>query len=289
MKLQFLSKTLCCFLIILSVTDIKAQISGKASDGMVKLENPVTVNYIKTRLRKTIPRLILTPSIEAGLRKKIKTDPVVRNYYEAMKMNAEEILSRPLLTRKLTGRRLLSVSREMLYRMNILSMVYRMDKSPVILERINKEIKAVCNFTDWNPSHFLDVAEMSLGVSLAVDWAGSALPKATVELAKNSLIEKGIKPGFQGNTPQWWISSENNWNQVCNGGMIAAAITVADKDPELAAKTISRSLEGIPYALKQYMPLTEYILRGRCTGNTEPASRWLLHPCLKAPLERISV
>jgi len=36
--------------------------------------------------------------------------------------------------------------------------------------------------------------------------------------------------------------------------MIAASIVIADQDPELAAKTISRSLDGIPYALVQYGP-----------------------------------
>ena len=40
--------------------------------------------------------------------------------------------------------------------------------------------------------------------------------------------------------------------------MIAAAIAIAEKDPVLAAKTISRSLEGIPAALKQYAPAGVY-------------------------------
>ena len=152
------------------------------------------------------------------------------------------------------GRRLLAVSREMLYRMNILSMVYRIEKSPAILKRIDDEVKAVCNFSDWNPSHFLDVAEMSLAVAIAVDWVGEELPTATVDLAKTSLIEKGIKPSYPQNGMLGWVKGTNNWNQVCNGGMIAASIVIADKDPELAAKTIRRSLDGMPNALRQYGP-----------------------------------
>jgi hypothetical protein len=138
----------------------------------------------------------------------------------------------------------------MLHRMTVLSMVYRIDKNQDVLKKIDKELIAVCNFTDWNPSHFLDVAEMSLAVSFAVDWTGFALPKTTVEMAKKSLIEKGIIPS----QTRMNYNSTNNWNQVCNGGMIAASITIAEKDPELAAKTISRSLEGMPNALKQYAP-----------------------------------
>jgi hypothetical protein len=178
----------------------------------------------------------------------------VKNYYAAMKLNAAQILKEPLLTREVIGRRLLATSREMLYRMNILAMVYRIDKDPTILKRIDEEINAVSNFSDWNPSHYLDVAEMSMALAIALDWAGDALPAATVDRAKNALIEKGIKPSFPEKGVPGWVNNTNNWNQVCNGGMIAAAIAIADKDPELAAKTISRSLDGMPNALASYGP-----------------------------------
>jgi len=222
-----------------------------------KLENPVTVQYLKTNLRKSTPRLVLTPAIEKTLKSKIKTDPVVKSYYAAMKLSAKEIVTRPVLTRNVVGRRLLGTSREMLSRMTVLSMVYRIDKDPAILKKINDELVAVCNFTDWNPSHFLDVAEMSMAVAFAVDWIGNALPKSTLELAKTTLIKKGLEPSFvKGN--YGWVNGGNNWNQVCNGGMIAAAIAIAEKDPALAAKTISRSLEGMPGALRQYAPSGVY-------------------------------
>lgn len=230
---------------------IKAQTKN---EGIVKLENPITVQYMKTKLKKSAPRLILTPAIEKNLRYQIKSNPLVKNYYEALMLNAADILTKPLLTRTLVGRRLLGTSREELYRMTILSMVYRMEKDPKILKRINDELTAVCNFSDWHPAHFLDVAELSLAVAIGVDWAGNALPKTTVELAKKSLIEKGIKPSFEGNKEPSWVTAPHNWNQVCNGGMIAAAIVTADKDPALAARTISRALNGLPNALKQYGP-----------------------------------
>ncbi|MEX2231106.1 MAG: heparinase II/III family protein [Cyclobacteriaceae bacterium] len=221
----------------------------------VKLENPISVSYIKNKLRKSGPKLVLTPAIEKQLKSKLKSDPMVKNYYAAMKFNADQIMKEPLLTRKMEGRRLLAVSREMLSRMSILGMIYRIEKNPAILRRIDDEVKAVCNFPDWNPSHYLDVAEMSLAIALAVDWAGEALPKATVDIAKTALIEKGIKPSYPAsNSVPGWVNGTNNWNQVCNGGMIAASIVIADRDPALAAKTISRSLDGMSNALKQYGP-----------------------------------
>ncbi len=44
---------------------------------------------------------------------------------------------------------------------------------------------------------FLMLRRCRLAVAIAVDWVGNALPKATLELAKTSLIEKGIKPSYE--------------------------------------------------------------------------------------------
>ncbi|MCF8380390.1 MAG: heparinase II/III-family protein [Bacteroidales bacterium] len=225
---------------------------------MPVLENPITVEYLKQNLQKTHPRLVLNSTIEKQLTEKLISDPVVKNIYAALKLNADEIFNMPLLEHKLEGRRLLGVSREMLRRMDCLGMVYLIEKDQKVLDRINAEVLAVCDFSDWNPSHFLDVAEMSMAVAIALDWTLDKLPASTIESAKTALIEKGIKPSYtEGNTKR--IYGHNNWNQVCNGGMIAASIAIAEKDPELAAKTISRSLEGMPFALVQYMPDGVYV------------------------------
>jgi hypothetical protein len=248
MKTKF--SVLICLLCMAIVSPVFAQEKEPQ-----KLDNPMSVQYLKKNLLKSQPRLVLNSTIEKELKTKLKTDPVTQNLYKAIKANAVEIQEKPLLERKLEGRRLLGVSREMLSRVNSLGMVYRIEKDPGILARINDEVLAVCNFSDWNPSHYLDVAEMSMAVAFALDWTAGKLPKSTIELAKNALIEKGIKPSWpeNGNRPGWAFG-HNNWNQVCNGGMIAASIAIAEKDPELAAKTISRALDGMVYALVQYSP-----------------------------------
>ncbi|MEQ8878468.1 MAG: hypothetical protein RLQ12_02500, partial [Cyclobacteriaceae bacterium] len=224
-------------LIILCCVLFNAE-SLRAADP-VKLENPMTVQYLKSKLRKSSPRLVLNASIERELKKDLKNDPVIKNMFEALRLNAAEIMEQPLLTRNVVGRRLLGTSREMLYRMNTLGMVYRLDPDPKILKRIDDELLAVCAFSDWNPSHYLDVAEMSMAVAFAVDWVGKDLPATTVEKAKTALIELGIMPSYNEEGNVGWINGNNNWNQVCHGGMIAASIVIAEKDPELAAKTIS--------------------------------------------------
>jgi len=240
--------SLLCMLFIVST-------AAADENDIPKLDNPMSVQYLKKKLRKSQPRLVLNSKIEKNLKKRLKSDPVVQNMYEAIKLNANEIMNESYLTRNVVGRRLLGTSREMLYRINMLGMVYRIDKDPKYLDRINNEVLAVCQFSDWNPSHFLDVAEMSMAVAFALDWTAGALPQSTIDMAKQALIDKGIKPSWpeSGRSPGWAYGT-NNWNQVCNGGMIAASIAIAEDDPELAAKTIHRALDGIPHSLVEYGP-----------------------------------
>ncbi len=87
----------------------------------------------------------------------------------------------------------------------MLGMVYRIDKDAKVLARINDEVVAVCGFSDWNPSHYLDVAEMSMAVAFALDWTAGKLPATTIDMAKKALIDKGLKPSWpeSGKNPGW--------------------------------------------------------------------------------------
>jgi hypothetical protein len=240
------------FIILFAFTTFQTQAQ---ETGIPHLDNPMSMAYLQKNLRKSSPRLVFDKPILKDLKKNMKSDPVLQNMYAVIQESAETIYEQPLLERIMEGRRLLSVSREMLYRINMLGFVYLMEKDPEVLARINEEVIAVCNFSDWNPSHFLDVAEMALAVSFALDWTAGDLPQSTQELAKKALIEKALLPSWpeNGENP-WWAYGTNNWNQVCNGGMIAASIAIAEDEPELASKTISRALDGLPHSLVEYGP-----------------------------------
>ena len=142
------------FSIVLVITFLSIDTSLFArvkDDNIPKLDNRKSVQYLKKNLRKSQPRLVLNSKIEKDLRKKLKTDPVVQNMYKAIQLSAAEVQKKPLLERKKIGRRLLSVSREMLYRMNTLSMVYRIEKDSEILNRMKSLLSS--NFehskTSW--------------------------------------------------------------------------------------------------------------------------------------------
>lgn len=231
---------------------------GKGKE-IPKLQNPFSVSFIQENLAESKPRMIYNEQIIEDLRGKIKTDPVVRNLYEAIQIDAYEIIDMPVIERKKTTNAMLNISRDLLRRINMLGLVYMVERDEEILDRINQEVLAASSFSDWNPPVYLDVAEISMAISLALDWTLDDLPESTIKTAKKALIEKGIYPSWEehgGNRQHaWWIDHYNNWNQVCNGGMIAASIAIADEEPELAAKTIKRAMDGIPNVLvENYYP-----------------------------------
>lgn len=241
-------------LVFLSISAVSQQ------NDEYKLQNPFTADYLKKNLQKQSPRLVLNKEIEKVLKAKLKTDPVIQNVYKAIKLEAEKVFEKPIINLDIpmeqrTQNNQLDISRDMLHRINMLALVYRIEKDSRMLNRINDEVIAACNFPSWNPKHFLDVGEMSLAIALAIDWTAGDLPKSTIALAKKSLIEKGILPGWpeDGTNPKWAYSN-NNWNQVCNGGLVAASIVVAELEPELAAKTIHRAIDGMANALNEYGP-----------------------------------
>jgi hypothetical protein len=250
--------TIPVILIVLAMNQATPVFTQVKDQELPKLQNPFSASYIRENLAKSKPQMIFNEQILTGLKGRIKTDPVIGNLYQAIRLSAFAILEKPVIKRVQTSNAILDISRELLRRVNMLGLVYLVEGDKTILDRINQEVLATSRFTDWNPPVYLDVAEICMAISLALDWTLDDLPESTIKEAKKALIEKGIYPSWEeygGNKDNiWWINHYNNWNQVCNGGMIAASIAIAGDDPELAAKTIRRSLDGLPNVLSSYMP-----------------------------------
>lgn len=218
-------------------------------------DNPVSREWIQERLLGSHPRLILTPQLEYLIGQQVEGgDSLVADGLELIKRYADSIVLLEPLERIQTGRRLLGVSREAISRLTTLSLSYSFLRNPEHLQRLEEELNAVCSFRDWNPSHFLDVAEMACGVALALDWTGEWLSPDVDSLARSALIEKALKPGLGTAPHNWWIDTDNNWNLVCHGGLSMAALVVFEDAPELATDILRQAVDHIPLALGPYAP-----------------------------------
>jgi len=211
-------------------------------------------NNLKT-LRAGHPRLVLLAEDITRIRGFIETDATARRYHQRLLAQGEAILSEPPVERVLIGPRLLDKSRKVVDRLYTLGLLYRLDGQKKWADRATKEMLAVAAFKDWNPSHFLDVAEMTHGMAIGYDWFYDSLTPEERKIVETAMVEKGLleaKKCHERNVG--WTRSPDNWNNVCNGGITVGALALADREPELAEWLVARMRESLPKALASYAP-----------------------------------
>lgn len=201
------------------------------------------------------PRLLLRQEDWSKLRRKAEDDGPSVALYTALRLRADRLLTEPPVRRRMQGRMLLMTARQALERMLVLATVANVSGDARYGTRAVAEILAVCRFSDWNPGHFLDTAELSLAVSIGYDWLHDRLTPTERDETAAALLNKGIGPSLdEGQARNWWLSTNENWAQVCHGGLGAAAIVLAGRYPECAAFVLRRALAAIPKAAASYAP-----------------------------------
>jgi len=201
------------------------------------------------------PYIILKDERLNELKSICEKDPLLQRYINNVIEKADSYLKKKPLAYKKIGPRLLHVSRDCLDRTYSLCLAWRFTQDIKYAEKAKGNMFTVCAFADWNPSHFLDTAEMSHAVGIGYDWLYSYLDKDSREKIKEGLIRNGLKPGFNAYKKKaWWASSNFNWNQVCNSGLLIGALSIMDSDPEYAETIIPKAVKSLPIALRTYDP-----------------------------------
>ena len=198
------------------------------------------------------PRLLLLGGEEEKIKKMIETDSRFRKIHKIIISESNKMLDTPVLRRELIGKRLLDVSRKALKNIFFLSYSYRITGDYKYAKQAEKELISVCSFIDWNPKHFLDVAEMTMAVAIGYDWLYGILSKEKRAIIEDAILNKGVLPSYNSEYNEF-LYSESNWNQVCNSGISLGAMAIAELNRELAEKTIERTINN-PLMMKVYEP-----------------------------------
>lgn len=199
------------------------------------------------------PRILMFRGDEPGIKKTIASDESWTKLQKAILAESDKLISVAPIERIQIGRRLLDKSREALRRLFFLSYAYRMTGDEKYFQRAEKEMLAISAFSDWNPSHFLDVAEMTMAMAIGYDWLFDKLSPASRTTIKEAIIKKGLEPSLESKYNSW-LRAEHNWNQVCNAGMTYGAMAVYEDQPDLAKQMINRAIDAIVLPMKDYAP-----------------------------------
>lgn len=211
----------------------------------------------QTVFDKPHPRILLLKGEERQIEQSIAGNAMWKKMHETILQECNQIIHLAPVERIQIGRRLLDKSREALRRIFQLSYAWRMTGEQKYFDRCEKEMLAIARFSDWNPSHFLDVAEMTMAVSIGYDWLYPDLSPESKKTILDAIVSKGLYPSMD---PKYnsWLKDSHNWNQVCNAGMTYGALAVFEDHLELSKNIIDRALHSIPLPMNEYNPEGAY-------------------------------
>jgi hypothetical protein len=197
--------------------------------------------------------LFATPARWTELRAQIQTDPVSAALFAATLEDARAALDLEPVLHQHKGGQLLHSARALQGRVLALGCAYRLTGEPLFAARARAELLAAAALPSWNTEHFLDVAEYALAVAIGLDWLHDALSPSDRTALEDALLVLALRPSFVEPAP-WWVHGTNNWTQVCHAGLTAAALAVAHREPQLAARVLARAVSAFPGVAAGYAP-----------------------------------
>jgi len=206
--------------------------------------------------QKPHPRLWLPEPAIKLLQEKIARDPLAGRMHQAAMAEADRILTLRTCRHEIPdGKRLLRESRLALHQIMHCAWAWRMGGGEKFRLRAIAELEAACAMKDWNPSHFLDTAEMATAVATGYDWLYDTLTPAQRTMCEGAIIQKALKPAFDVYQKKgWWTNARNNWSQVCGSGIALAAAAIAGNDDGISEGLFDHGLKLVERCADFYQP-----------------------------------
>ena len=155
------------------------------------------------------PRLLVRPGEWERLRSRVRQEPRFAAIAGRVRRDADAMLGVAPIKRELIGRRLLAESRRALRRMLTLSLTFHLTHESKYADRATQEMNAIAAFSDWNPNHFLDVAEMTLAMAIGFDWLHEQLDESTRAAARAAILTKGVRVPLDTQHNRWTTMANN--------------------------------------------------------------------------------
>ncbi|OXB34428.1 heparinase II/III family protein [Cryptococcus neoformans] len=197
----------------------------------------------------------------------IQSNPYFKYWNATIVQNASDTIGddpTPYVTDGgLDGSGVLDVAREIKLKVKNWAYAYKVTNETKYADRVWLELTTAAgnnsevsfgadDNTRWNAAHFLDLAEFCAAFAIGYDWLYDFWTDDQRNALMWSMLNLGLSFGHAALTGDasassysWWAgtnvgSSEvnGNWNCVCNGGLIQAAVAIVDRDPTGMAQQV---------------------------------------------------
>ena len=202
------------------------------------------------------PRILARADDWERIRNDLEHDQYLQKWYSVVLRTSNGLLNEPPVKYEiLDGKRLLEVSRVVKRRIENLGVAWKLSGDTKYAERAYEELLAAARFPNWNPSHFLDVGEMSWAFALGYDWLYDYLDDEQKKIVREALYTHGLLAAETIMKTRTGFSQDfSNWNGVCSGGIGVAALAIGDEYLHLAPELISIAIESLPICLAATYP-----------------------------------
>ncbi|MFI6681597.1 DNRLRE domain-containing protein [Kribbella sp. NPDC050470] len=226
---------------------LAANLGPQATAAPAAIEPPDSVVALLTPQH---PRLLARQADFTTASGRLQTDTRLQRWFAKVRKDADAALG----TTPKSPPNSVDTSREVKRRVYSLALVYRLTGDSRYAARAAEELLAASAFPDWNPSHFLDVGEMTNAVAVGYDWLYDYLSAAQRATIRTAIETKALQPALTVYVqPASFYTQTHNWNLVCNA-VALGALAIGDESPELADQVLRKSITSIQNGISEYNP-----------------------------------
>lgn len=204
------------------------------------------------------PRLFLTAQRMKDLREQSKSDAQLARLIAECIADADKSLQKDNRF-WITGTGTFSTLQSDLGMLRVLGLGWLLTGDRKYVDHAWKQVEGALKRPEWGATQehqFLGTGNMAAIMGLAYDWFYDGFSPEQRNMLRAAIVEKALKPGlfFHSIRYERWVTNDNNWNPVSNGGLLTAALAIADEQPDLAFRMLENSLASLEFALESYGP-----------------------------------
>lgn len=206
------------------------------------------------------PRLFYSATTIARIKKLIDDgDPFALMYLDIARTNADEILQSPLLKYDLDAAGLRTNTHGFAVQVPYLIFMYQITGENKYADRCYRQMALFCEYPDWGADrHFLDTGIGAFCFAFVYDGLYHYLRPDQREVLKAGVrkhaLDKGLFQIEQGKGVWKWYLANNNWNGICNSGLIVAALAMYETDPQFMSRVVASAVNCLPHYLVEFEP-----------------------------------
>lgn len=200
------------------------------------------------------PRLILDAAEFRQLKERVSDGGAVGKLHDHMMTVADASVADEKRFTSVRNAKGKSLACPILNRLVSCAYAYKMTGAKKYRDKAIADLNDVCSFDGWYVRSYLDVSQVSAAVAITYDWLYDSLPKSLKAKVVYALKTFALETSRMSDRHEytWWYKRIGNWNQVCNAGLVCAAVAIYEQCPELAQEVIDDavrtnkiSVEGI--------------------------------------------